>query len=729
MRHHRDNVLTDSEDNINKQFATGDLTILASASGASHKFIEGEVIDRAYRLDRLLGKGGMGIVFACHHLGLGQEYAIKILPGEGLSDEYWNRFQAEAQALAKLKHPGIVSVYNMGIAGGQFPYYVMDLLDGNPLDQMIKTYGPMPIQKAMEIFAQVADALSAAHSQGIIHRDIKPSNLMLLREIKGQTALVKIVDFGIARLSKQGFAAQSQTKTGMIVGTPYYMSPEQCQGQRVDERSDVYSLGCTMFESLTGRVPIKGDTAFQTFMMHQNKVAPSLASACTTKDFPESLELAVARMLAKDPDDRYQTMAQLKHDLERIKAGKAIIGQELKTTMAAIDGKKGPAFVPRWLVKELVAPKGGTAAKKFRQTAAILAGAVVVTLILVGAAQIKSLMDKTVPKARIADETDKLSTLQMIDHGTDLKELDFDPIELFKMQVYLAGEINKLRHDPLTATQKFKVNAAKPGFRFPTTFNLVAIKVGDEKPKMIAGFVPIPPGKPVTAYFFKACADWPHVLDKFGPEDLSGLEMVTRFPQDVVSIVSHWKKLDELCFFNDLLKVDPDLDSTYEVSDLHDSDLPVIDQLSHLKSLGLCGGKISGQDIAAMKLLNTINCLKVDKINDVDSLLAKLPERDNLRELWFVNTITTASQLEPLTRMKNLQTLHIRRSKLGYDSLQAFKRMPALKHLYLDLNWSPADRQRFKSLLPAYEYELRVDTTYWAGSPKNKPKSSAELDY
>ncbi len=150
---------------------------------------------------------------------------MKFFRPRNWTEESWNRFRAEAKILAKLRHPGIVAVYNMGLGDGQFLYYVMDLLDGEPLDQLIEREGPVKIDQALQIFIKVADALGAAHAKGVIHRDIKPSNLMLLHDSGKKSLSVKIVDFGIARLSSQNFAVQSQTKTGMIVGTPFYMSP------------------------------------------------------------------------------------------------------------------------------------------------------------------------------------------------------------------------------------------------------------------------------------------------------------------------------------------------------------------------------------------------------------------------------------------------------------------------------------------------------------------------
>ena len=302
------------------------VTQIPGISGASLSYLPGDTIDGTYLLTRLLGRGGMGAVFACHHRALDKNYALKLLSAEQINKESWSRFEVEARALARLNHPGIVGIHNMGIDKGQCPYYVMDLLSGFGLDALIARDGHLDYDKALNIFVQVAEALGSAHAQGIIHRDIKPSNLMVENEQSPQAMTVKLVDFGIARVNKQDLPSQSQTATGLIFGTPYYMSPEQCQGQKVDERSDIYSFGCAFFEALTGKPPFIGENAFHTFMMHQNYQPPDLPP-----QFPPALNLAIKKMLQKDPESRYQSMNMLSHDLIRLRDGKAILDAGART--------------------------------------------------------------------------------------------------------------------------------------------------------------------------------------------------------------------------------------------------------------------------------------------------------------------------------------------------------------------------------------------------------------
>jgi len=365
------------------RFREADSTVSSGASRSEQHtaFRPGMVIDQSYRLNKVIGQGAMGVVFSCTHLVLQKDYALKFLLASDLSSEAWSRFQIEAKALARLNHQGIVGIHNMGVHHGRAqggdiecdtPYYVMDLLSGENLDDLLRKSGPLTLKQALDYFIQVADALHSAHAQGIVHRDIKPSNLMLLRDKTEHITQIKVVDFGIARVNRSGHGSQSQTATGLVFGTPYYMSPEQCRGERVDHRADIYSFGCTLFEALTGEPPFKGNNAFQTFMMHQGDDIPSLesrrAEGASTEEFPDSLEAVVAKTLQKNVADRYQSMEQLKHDLERVKQGKDVTSRGLRSTIApeaksysdeegddatdddSLAGSRAVLGQPRWLL-------------------------------------------------------------------------------------------------------------------------------------------------------------------------------------------------------------------------------------------------------------------------------------------------------------------------------------------------------------------------------------------
>jgi eukaryotic-like serine/threonine-protein kinase len=308
-----------------------------SGDSASADLGAGVIVGGHYKVKAMLGRGGMGVVYRVEHTQFGRDFALKILAAEQITEDNWRRFQLEGKALAKLEHRNIVKIYDMGVYGSHCPYYVMDLLEGPSLADYLAENGPLDLAQAVEIFAQIGSGLSFAHKAGLIHRDIKPSNIILTGLL--DRLLVKIVDFGLVKIVGATVGSvQSQTATGEVFGSPFYMSPEQCMGEKVDTRSDIYSLGCTLFEALTGRPPFRGENAMATVMMHQSKVAPKLAEAArdqkmsqvaarqsaATANFSPELELLVATMLSKKPTDRQQTVDVFLHSLARLEAGKKL---------------------------------------------------------------------------------------------------------------------------------------------------------------------------------------------------------------------------------------------------------------------------------------------------------------------------------------------------------------------------------------------------------------------
>ncbi|HEY9784545.1 MAG TPA: serine/threonine-protein kinase [Candidatus Obscuribacterales bacterium] len=233
----------------------------------------GSIVLEKYRVLELLGSGGVGSVYRIQHVLMGGELALKCLNKRQPDDATWRRFQNEARAANKLDHQNFIKVHDFGLLPSGRPYIVMDLVRGVTLADEIKGRGVLSVPRAIKIFLQVVFALSYAHENGIIHRDIKPSNIMLLTADDGsQTDSVKVVDLGIAKLTGQDeFSQQTLTKTGEIFGSPLYMSPEQCMGIAVDHRSDLYSLGCVLYEALTGAPPFIGDNALTTMMRHQSE--------------------------------------------------------------------------------------------------------------------------------------------------------------------------------------------------------------------------------------------------------------------------------------------------------------------------------------------------------------------------------------------------------------------------------------------------------------------------
>src|ERR687883_1052075 len=270
------------------------------------------LFDGRYRILRKLGTGGMANVYLAEDEVLGRRVAIKILNDRHAGDDQFvERFRREAKNAAGLSHPNIVSIYDRGEAEGTY-YIAMEYLDGRSLKELIVARGPAPVKVAIDYARQILAAVGFAHKHGIVHRDIKPHNVLV-----GPEGRLKVTDFGIARSG-----ASQMTEVGSIIGTAQYLSPEQARGARVDQRSDLYSVGIVLYEILTGRVPFTGDTPLEIAMKHLQEV-PTPPSELRP-EVPHDLDLVVLRALAKDPSDRYETAEEMDADLKRVLDGMPI---------------------------------------------------------------------------------------------------------------------------------------------------------------------------------------------------------------------------------------------------------------------------------------------------------------------------------------------------------------------------------------------------------------------
>ena len=285
----------------------------------SSKGMVGQTLSGNILIRELIGSGGMSSVYKGWHSQIDRVVAVKVMDSDLLAEENaLLRFEQEAQAVGKLDHSGIVKVHDFRVGEQGSSYLVMDYIDGTPLDTELARTGPFEPEQAIEIFKQACDALQHAHNQRVIHRDLKPSNLMLTVSDTGDHR-VKLLDFGIAKiLPHEGDRRQRLTQTGAVFGSPYYMSPEQCLGQNVDTRSDIYSMGCLIFEVLTGQVPLKGENALQTFFKHTTESPPSTAEINPDLVMSRDFDAVILKAMAKNVEDRYQSMTELKRDLEAI---------------------------------------------------------------------------------------------------------------------------------------------------------------------------------------------------------------------------------------------------------------------------------------------------------------------------------------------------------------------------------------------------------------------------
>ena len=258
----------------------------------------------SYRIESVLGRGGMGIVYLAEHVRLKKRMALKVLPPELCGDgEFRRRFERESQMAAALDHPNIVPVHDAGEVDGLL-YIAMRYVEGTDLGKLLASEGALEPERALSILGQTADALDEAHAEGLVHRDVKPANILLARSRKGERVFLS--DFGLA---KQWASGSSLTRSGFFVGTISYAAPEQFTGGDIDGRADVYSLGCVMFECLTGRPPFERPHEPAVMYAHLQDDPPPVSGA--RPGLPAVLDQVVATAMAKDRADRYPTSGEL----------------------------------------------------------------------------------------------------------------------------------------------------------------------------------------------------------------------------------------------------------------------------------------------------------------------------------------------------------------------------------------------------------------------------------
>lgn len=288
-----------------------------------------------YKFLGVIGSGGMGVIYKALMLAVGKQIAVKMMHEHLLTPDAVARFKVEARATGMLSHPYIVRIHDFGTTSTGQPFMVMDFVSGKTLADILKNEGALSSRRFIRIFSQVCDALSHAHKRNVLHRDIKPSNIMVVRNDDNEEE-VRIMDFGVAKVTGDAEANQL-TKTGEAVGSPLYMSPEQSRG-KPDARSDLYSLGCVMYEALTLSPPFEGTSALDTMLLHLNEPPQPMQKVAPDNMIDTRLEAIVQRLLEKDPADRYQTMDELRDELDATQAPPLVTRKLPSTTKTRASG-------------------------------------------------------------------------------------------------------------------------------------------------------------------------------------------------------------------------------------------------------------------------------------------------------------------------------------------------------------------------------------------------------
>ncbi|MBP9094060.1 serine/threonine protein kinase [bacterium] len=693
--------------------------IFRSEGKAEHHYRRGDIIGESYQLIDLIGQGGMGVVYRVKHLILGKQYALKLLAPNHINSQSWRRFELEGRSLAKLNHANIVSIHNMGIDKA-CPYFIMDLLQGMSLADRIKSSGPLSEKESLEIYMQVCAGISCAHKSGIIHRDIKPGNIMLVPAASG--VLVKIVDFGMARLQvPSGSTSQALTASGEIFGSPYYMSPEQTLGEEMDARSDIYSLGCSLFESLTGQVPFAGTTAIQTLMMHQEDLPPVPSSLHSIGKISPAMDAVVARCLKKEAKQRYQSADQLAIDLQRIIDGKPIgspsldLGSRRLTALSTYAegiedraggraGSEGEAAVKNHrkdTVKEQA--MSGFLSQLRQPKLALSLIAITALILIVGLAAIVVISgspEKT--KEQIIRKHTVQEPLALDDALTDQI-----PEKVKRGNARFGGLVRKTIHDLKVEDEQHKAaetnNAVdnpllqpdrslvltKPAqlkelydapdisagvrtingrsmrcFNFPTTVRIGRIHTNDSNDQDARGRVIFPAEENIDLHLDSIVDDCPSLVDKLKADDIFSLRLDSlEKAGEVTKRLSKWTNLHSL---------------TIDGGQITDAELETLDQLKTLKHLWLKKLSFDWKLFVRLKVLKQLDTLEIEDYTQFNELLLNLPTMPKLELLRLEgdgkNWLTEKS-IASLARQPKLKAIKLKNKDLNekIDALRGTK--------------------------------------------------------
>jgi serine/threonine protein kinase len=653
-------------------------------------FQMGDTIGGTYSVVSFLGRGGMGQVFGVEHMMLRQTYALKILTSDSPSTVSWRRFQTEARTIAKLDHPNIIKVHNLGIHNDRVPYYVMELLDGETLSSLFRRQGPLNPATVIDLFIPMCDGLAYAHSHGIVHRDIKPSNIMLVS--RNHIVVPKLVDFGLVKLVGNAISPSQQlTNTGEVFGSPLYMSPEQSVGRHINERSDIYSLGCTMFEALAGSPPFVGENIVQTILKHQNEEPPTLKQASMGLDFSPEWEAVMKRVLAKEASDRYQTMDELANDLRAIKDGK-----RLRTGHATTGG--GDLFSEEEEKKRVLA-KG--------KLLVLVSLGVMCLLALMGTGGYFYLKQQKKAPVHV------------------------DPLAYNGIQAEQAVTVTPAAQKDLeNISLPFVQNGGKPinGFRvykFPTDIIIGSFEVNymdlTKKSYSIdaSGEIKVPVDGLIAFQAGNKCGDMPKIFRKFLPGDFVSIAL----PGGATDTTDQLHYLDHLTNLQAL-----NLDGT----DVTPAALKIIEAMPHLTGLSLAHTRnLTGADLAQLKTLPQMERIIFRGGKDVSPLLQALKGSMKIRQLCLDGVKLSPQDIKLITTMHGLEDLSLNCCGLTDDALAPLNSLPRMGKLSLRGNdfsskfidifkdkkslvwltmsnpkWSEHDLARFKQIF-AHRYVFR----------------------
>lgn len=653
--------------------------------GNSSDYPPGFQINKAYEVIGIIGHGGMGAVYRVRHLFLSKEMALKILPADKVSEISWKRFQIEAQAIARLTHPNIVRIFDMGMVDGVTPYYAMELLNGQSLAQKLKKKHVLPVGEAIAIYRQVCAGLAYAHEHQIIHRDVKPANIVL-QEVEPGVISAKLVDFGIAKLTGDGDGdKQGLTRPGEVFGSPQYMSPEQCAGQSVDYRTDLYSLGASLFETLTGRVPFIGADAMTTVQMHQTDQPPSLFDASEGADFPEKIQELIDTLLAKAPEDRPQSASDVAAELLSIERSLANQENNEKRRESTV-GVRKPSSKRKVDESDTDSQSSG---KNNSLIVASLAGVVALCLLAGGAYFVFG--QKLLNRSAAEQRTDE----KKAEESEQLKTEGAFKVEAEKKEPFFLGTTNKDGHQV-------------SHYKFPDEISLGTLTLrndDDEKLQEAKGELFIPTRYNLQFTPNNLCLKNPGILRRFDDGTLQAIDLTTGetdlsnsvAPSNSSGAEPKEPKVAEEAarrlhrneiVNNETLKCLTQIKSLKTIkltqSSVTGEVLVTLSRFPKLVDLQIGFTDIDGEQLAQSGLLANLQTLHADRCSKISAAIAALENSARLRKLFIPFCSVNAKDIQNISTMKELIRLKLSDNALNDNDLAPLVKLSKLVDLELD---------------------------------------------
>jgi serine/threonine protein kinase len=662
---------------------------------------QGSIIDSKYKILALIGQGGMGAIYKVHHVLLLKDMALKTFRSHRLSSDSWQRFQREAQAIAKLKHKNIVDVFDFGMTEKGLPYYTMELIPGKSVAEVLAISGRLAPSTALTIFRQVAEALAHAHRQSIVHRDIKPANIILTGDNpesadRGGRLQTKLVDFGIAKLaeSTQISDDQSLTTAGTIFGSPLYMSPEQSLGLPTDLRTDMYSFGCALFESLTGKPPFVGDSAFITMLHHQRQSPPALKDSGVDFAFPQRLEALIAKLLAKTPAERYQTFEQI---VEEIDWCNKAVPPERPTSKTKAGSKTGT---------KLAAASDGQATGENQAKAPGISKQLKLLASIAAVCAVCAVSYRTI-KGALKQPADKSMTEEV--SQDDKIPIGQAPSANGKVSTASKGD------QPYYKGIKKTPPGEEKSFYFPQEDDLGNLSIeGRLKLQACRGLISIPANARIILIADIGLCQHPELFRKFGKDDLYGIEL----PAANIWSDKNFREISRLSGLQ-MLKL-------AEIDAFNRESLQLIDRLKNLKTLDVSGTGITAKDLISLQILPQIEELDVSDLHEFPVLLQHLVDVHARTHILKANSCALSNiDLPIVAKLPELTYFSCTNNKVTNDGMRDLLSAPKLQRLNIRNNgitWQGTSLLvKFKDLR---KLNLKLDASHFSPEQLAKLRDS-----